>query len=162
MSFVNLNIEYEGALQDLRRKRELLNEALLATVGDLTGQLYARIEENLDGGVLARHTGELANAVEIQAAEFVGQVCQSQVFIDEESPEWIIGMTHEYGGTGYYLIVPKDATVLAWEGPQGMVFARRVNHPPAEERSFMRSALAEMESQIVEEIKATIAEVLAA
>lgn len=162
MSLVNLNIEYEGALENLRAKRQLLNEALLATVGDLTNQLYARIEENLSGGVLERQTGKLASAVQIQAAEFVGTVCQSQVFIDEESPEWIIGMAHEYGGTGYYLIVPKEATVLAWEGPEGMIFGKKVNHPPAQERSFIRSALADMEAHIVDEIKTTIAGVLAA
>src|ERR1035438_8721946 len=125
MSFVNLNVEYEGALENLGAKRDLLNDALLVAVDDLTAQLYARVQENLSGVVLERRTGELANAVEIEAAAFVGAVCQSQVFIDEESPEWIIGMTHEYGGTGYYLIEPVNASVLAWQGPAGADRERR-------------------------------------
>ena len=161
MSFVNLNVEYEGALENLGAKRDLLNDALLVAVDDLTAQLYARVQENLSGVVLERRTGELANAVEIEAAAFVGAVCQSQVFIDEESPEWVIGMTHEYGGTGYYLIEPVNASVLAWQGPAGTVFARRVNHPPAQERSFMNSALEWIEPLAVDEIKNVIAEVIA-
>jgi hypothetical protein len=162
LSFVNLNIEYEGALERLRSKKELLNEALLETIGDLTTQLYELVEANLSGGVLERQTGALAQAVEVQAAAFVGAVCQSSVFIDESSEQWIIGMTHEYGGLGYYIILPKEASVLAWEGPEGMIFAHKVNHPPAKQRSFLNSALAEMEGQIVDEIKTTIAAVMAA
>ena len=52
---------------------------------------------------------------------------------------------------------------LAWVGEGGgMVFAQHVHHPPAKERSYLRSSLAEMELQIKDEIVAAIAGVLAA
>jgi len=163
MSFVNLNVEYEGALANLRSKKRLLEEALLATVQDLGAQLLTLVQGNLSGAVLQSQTGVLLSAVEQQAAAFVESVCQTSVGIADDSPEWIIGMTHEYGGTGWYDIYPINGKALAFMGQAGeTVFARHVNHPPAAERSWLRSALADIEAIAVEEIKTTIAEVMAA
>ena len=161
MSFIKLTVTNEASA-DLQNKKGMLETALLATVGELGDKLYELVIGNLSGTVLQSRTGKLASAVMIEAAAFIGQVCQTAVAIPEDSEEWLIGMVHEYGGLGWYIIEPVNATVLAWMGPEGMVFARRVNHPPAEERSYMRSALAWMEADAVDQIKTTIAEVLAA
>ena len=58
---------------------------------------------------------------------------------------------HEYGGqTAPHIIEPKKANVLAFAGAGGMVFAKRVNHPGSKmpQRSFMRSALKDMSTEI--------------
>jgi hypothetical protein len=50
-----------------------------------------------------------------------------------------------------HIIEPKKASVLAFAGGDGgMVFARRVNHPGSKmpERSFMRSSLRDMSTEI--------------
>jgi len=163
VSFVNLNVEYEGALAGLRSKKRLLEEALLATVQDLGTQLLTLVQGNLSGPVLSAQTGDLLASVEQQAAMFVEAVCMTSVGIPDDSPEWIIGMTHEYGGTGYYDIYPINGKALAFTGEAGeTVFSRHINHPPAAERSWLRSALDDIEADAVEQIKTTIAEVLAA
>ena len=163
MSFINLNVEYEGAIAELRRKKRTLEEALLATIGDLGAQLLALVQGNLSGEVLQTQTGVLLASVEMQAAAFVDGVCGTSVGIPDEDPSWLVGMVHEYGGISWYDIYPVDAKALAFLGPAGeTIFTRHVHHPPAVERSWLRSALADIEADAVEQIKTTIAEVLAA
>jgi hypothetical protein len=162
MSLVNLKIEWEDAAANLREKGELLQEALLAAMGELGDKLWELVIGNLSGAILQTRSGKLVSAVELEAAAFVGSVCGVAVEIPEDSPEWIIGMAHEYGGTGVYPIDPVNAQILAWMGPEGAVFAHHVEHPPALERAPFRSALALMEIDAVDQIKTTIAEVLAA
>ena len=161
MSLIKLTVT-DTASAALQEKKGMLEEALLAVFGELGDKLYELVIGNLTGRVLQARTGKLASSVELEAAAFIGAVCQTAVAIPEGSDSWLIGMVHEYGGLGWYSIDPVNAQVLAWMGPEGMVFARHVNHPPAEERSFMRSALAWMEADAVDQIKTTIAEVLAA
>lgn len=163
MSFVNLSIEYEGALANLRTKKRLLDEALLATIQDLGTQLLTMVQGNLSGEVLESRTGVLLSAVAQQAAEFVEAVCQTSVGIDDDDPSWIVGMTHEYGGNDWYDIYPINGKALAFLGEAGeTTFARHVHHPPAQERSWLRSALDDIEADAVDQIKTTIAGVLAA
>ena len=50
---------------------------------------------------------------------------------------------------------------LRWIGPNGPVFAMHVWHPPAKERSYLRSSLAEIEEQAVGELSDVLEEVLA-
>lgn len=162
MSTVRLNISYQGALDDIQQKRGMLEEALLAVFGELGDKLFELISYNLSGAVLKSQTGKLRSSLELEMAAFIGAVCGVAVQIPEDSESWLIGMVHEYGGKGYYTIEPINAQVLHWVGPEGGVFARHVNHPPALERSFMRSALAQMEADAVDQIRTTIEGVLAA
>ena len=50
--------------------------------------------------------------------------------------------------------------MLRFETAEGVVFARKVNHPPAKERSYLRSSLAEMEDEIYAQLDETVARVL--
>ena len=82
---------------------------------------------------------------------------------------------HEYGGTDWYDIYPKNAKALAWGGgwntffsvkgrdmkTNNMTFAKHVHHPPAKERSFMRTSLAENADKIVETLQQAVAEAVA-
>jgi hypothetical protein len=66
----------------------------------------------------------------------------------------------EYGGSGPYEIVPVNARVLAFMAPgrmaigksgeNGMVFTMHVNHPPLQERSYLRRTLAQQRGTIEE------------
>ena len=58
-------------------------------------------------------------------------------------------MVHEYGGKGFYEIVPVHKMILRFVGKGGdVVFAPYVYHPPGSERSYLRSALHEMAPEI--------------
>ena len=153
----------EGApelLASLQEKPGLLETAIKAKTDELGARLYARVQENLSGEVLNQRTGVLIRSVEWQAAQFVGAVCQTTVGIDEGQPSFIYGLVNEYGGQKFYDIYPVKAKALAFEGEGGTVFAQHVHHPPLPERSYLRSALAEMESTIYAEYDETLESVV--
>jgi phage gpG-like protein len=59
---------------------------------------------------------------------------------------------HEFGGTiPARIIRPKNSSVLAWRGPDGMRFARFVRFPGATipARPYLRPALAAMRERVV-------------
>lgn len=45
------------------------------------------------------------------------------------------------GGVRPHIIVPRNASVLAWQGPNGMIFATRVMHPGFEANPFLTDGL---------------------
>jgi hypothetical protein len=155
-------VDDHDLIGEMRNRGELLDAAILSAVNSLGAQLLARVQTKLSGEVLASRTGQLLNSVEQQAAEFVGSVCQTSVGIDEGSPSFLYGYVQEYGGSKWYEIVPVQAQVLAFEGPEGIIFAKSVHHPPLPERSYLRSSLAEMEDMIYAELEASVGQVLTA
>jgi hypothetical protein len=184
----------DSEAEDLRLKGGALMAAIEGAVGSLGTQLYDLVMSKLSGGVLKRGTGQLAAAVELEAAAFVGQVCSTVVGIDDSSPSYVVGFVNEYGGSGWYDIYPletqlgfisdagigagikspfSDRSLDAWKESRlphtlafvgsggGMVFASHVWHPPAKERSYLRSSLAELEEQVYVQLQAAVDEVLA-
>jgi phage gpG-like protein len=68
---------------------------------------------------------------------------------------------HEYGGTtSAHRIMPKKARVLAFSIGGQTIFRRWVNHPGSRipERSFLRSALAEMRPEIEAGLEQAVAQ----
>ena len=191
MTLVNINIQADAMIESLAGKEEKLSAAILERMDILGIRLLERVQGKLSGEVLERRTGALLGDVDIWAANFVGQVCGVSVGIPDEAPSWLVGMTHEYGGTRWYDIYPYEAIyqaagltgkgrisphsaedsiaraegqlphTLRWEGPDGVVFAMHVWHPPAKERSYLRSSLAEMEEEAVGELHGVLEEVMA-
>ena len=192
MTLVTLTVDADLAAARLAGKEETLRDAIEFTLDGLGRQLFERVQAKLSGEVLQARTGQLRGAVDLWSAQFIGAVCGVYVGIQDEDPAWLVGMVHEYGGKEYYDIYPHEAIynaaglsgqgrisphsaedspallegrlphTLRWGGPEGIVFAMHVWHPPAKERSYLRSSLAEMEAEAVGEIKGILAEVLAA
>ena len=111
---------------------------------------------------------------------------------NEGQPSYIVAYVREFGGENWYDIYPHEVVfgqvglsgagrisqhsaensiavdegrlphALAWVEGGGMVFAKHVYHPPAVERSYLRSSLAEMQDEVQAQLTRTSAEVLAA
>jgi phage gpG-like protein len=131
-----------GRLEAMPRR---LASALAQEASRLGEELRAAVERNLSGGVLQQRSGRLASSIAMSVALSGGAV---RATLGSDVPYAAI---HEYGGViPAHQILPKSARALAfpWQG-RGRLF-RRVEMPPVRmpERSFLRSALAEMEPEI--------------
>ncbi len=122
-----------------------LNASLAQAVAELGRALYLRVERNLSGAVLRRRSGRLAASVAV-AVERRGSAVSATLKTDVP-----YAAIHEYGGIlPARLVLPQRGRALAfpWRGQER--FFARVSVPPAAmpERSFMRSALADMAPEI--------------
>ena len=127
---------------------EKLSQGLLRAVTALTLELEGLVKEKLSGEVLKVRSGTLRGSVHAEM---------------EQGPDWVSGIgtkvpyaaINEYGGTiAPHLILPKKGRMLAfsWQG-KNCVMAK-VNHPGSKipERSFLRSAMRELEPKIREQL----------
>jgi len=135
---------------------------------ELTERLERRVKAKVSGPVLAIRGGALLGAID-HAVDTSGDTMRGRVFVGAQIKYAAI---QEFGGTTPpHTIVPVKAQALAFLAPaklgfsggtrgNAMVFARRVNHPGSRmpERSYLRSTLAEMRSEIAAEFKAAVAE----
>lgn len=143
--------------QGLGELPEALAERLSREIERLGGVLRERIERKLSGEVLQRRSGRLLGSLTV-TAERVGLGASVTVGSDAA-----YAAIHEYGGTlPARAVLPQSARALAfpWRGQQR--FFKRVQLPAVTmpERSFMRSALAEMLPEIRAAIEAAAAEAL--
>lgn len=120
----------------------------LAQAADrLGGELRAAVERNLSGAVLRQRSGRLAAGIDVAVSARGGRI---EARLGSDVPYAAI---HEYGGRiPARMVLPKSGRALAfpWQG-RGRFF-KRVEVPAVHmpERSFLRSALAEMAPQIRE------------
>lgn len=61
-------------------------------------------------------------------------------------------------GTAAHIIEPRNARALHWVGPNGSVFAHRVNHPGTRPNPFPRRALSPLMAMIQARLEAAVAE----
>ncbi len=147
----------------LGEKSATFQEMVIEWADYCAASLLMRIQEKLAGEVLHIRSGDLIRSLTLLAAQSSGLgIAESGVEIPRTSEAWIYGMAHEYGGTGFYEILPKQADLLAFVAGGEMVFAHKVNHPPAKERSYMRSSMTEKTEEFYAELQKMVAEVIAA
>ncbi|HEY1794915.1 MAG TPA: HK97-gp10 family putative phage morphogenesis protein [Stellaceae bacterium] len=136
-------------LEALVGRLEAMPGKLTAALGDeaarLGEALRAAVERNLSGAVLQQRSGRLASSIDV-SIERTGSAVSATVGSDVP-----YAAIHEYGGViPAHEILPKSARALAfpWQGRER--FFKRVELPAVQmpERSFMRSALAEMAPEI--------------
>lgn len=137
---------YSDNLNDLD---EEVKRAIIVKLTELTDILYNKVVGNLSGKILQKQSGQLLSSVQQEVTSTSGgDTWIGRVFIEPETPK---ALALEYGGKGYYTIVPTKANLLRFLGKDGsMVFAKSVHHPPAQAYAYLRNALAEMEPLVPE------------
>ncbi len=140
-----LSVEIEGAdaLEErFARLPGAIREALAQRIEDLAQRLEQRIKDNLSGAVLQAKSGTLRDSIEMRlepsAAALVARskyaAAQEYGFVGEES---VCAHSREIREAFGRAIAPKTVFVRA--------FSRAMDLP---ERSYMRSALEEMQDEI--------------
>jgi hypothetical protein len=135
----------------IRAKGPTIIEALRVRMDAVTFALRGKIvTEKLSGQVLHKRSGRLARSVRQIPATLNGAIVTGRVeagIVDPRSNA-VYAVFHEYGVNHPWAIEPKTAKALAFEIAGNLVFAKRVTHPGLQERSFMRSTLAESSNAI--------------
>lgn len=146
---LQVTIVDQELLVNLERIPERLHAEIEEKLESLVAELRLKVQENLSGKVLNTKTGALLGSL-VSGVERLGSLLVGFVAIDPaDSKVEAYAMVHEYGGKGFYEIVPIHKLILRFEGKGGeVVFAPYVYHPPAAERSYLRSALHEMAPEI--------------
>lgn len=147
-----LNVTLVGDKELIARLQKMpgaVQAALKIKVTQLALKLERYIKtQKLNGQVLNRISGRLARSIAHKVTASAKEVI-ARVF---SSGDVKYAGIHEFGGkTMPHVIEPKKASVLAFAGGDGgTIFARKVNHPGSKmpERSFMRSGLRDMSTEI--------------
>jgi phage gpG-like protein len=154
-----LSVEIEGldALEERFAKLpSAMREALARKIEDLAQRLEQRIKDNLSGAVLQARSGMLRDSIEATlepsaaaiAARTKYAAAQEYGFVGEES---VCAHSREIREAFGRAIAPKTIFVRA--------FARAMDLP---ERSYMRSALDEMQDEIAAALSDAVEEGLSA
>lgn len=135
-----------------------LHAVLLSRISRLVFQLKARVQRKLSGEVLNVRSGALRRSIQGETLDLTSEII-GRVF---STGDVKYAGIHEHGGkTRPHIIMPRNASVLAFAGAQrsfsfmgpraGIIFAKVVHHPGSKmpERSFMRSSMAEMRQEII-------------
>lgn len=94
--------------------------------------------------VLVSSANYIKSDMESRVPVRTGRLKQS-IAIKVETDRVIIGPNTDYAwyvehGTGPHVIEAKKGKALAWRGSNGMVYAKRVNHPGTKPNPFVRPA----------------------
>lgn len=117
-----------------------LNAGVLAAAIDVQGA----VKKLLDGPVLNRQTSRLWKSIQADSYERKGRA------IGIVGTNVIYAAVHEFGAT----IRPKVAGErLAWEGPDGWIFAKEVKIPA---RPYMSRAFAERKNKVKEILRRSV------
>jgi len=139
-----------SALPDI----DAVEAALLAKSDDLRVALVAKVDANLTGGVLRTRSGALRASIQSDIESDA-----TMVLATVESVGVIYAGIQEYGGrTGAHDIIATKAKALRFAGAGGTVFAKSVHHPGSTipERSYIRSAIADLRADIEDGLKAAV------
>lgn len=147
---LNITITGDTALiARLNRMPDAIQRSLLRKVTALTFQLQALVKSKLTNRVLNVRTGMLRDSifrrVESTSTGVIGRVASSG--------NVKYAAIHEFGGViPAHIVRPKTASVLAFQIGGKTVFAKEVHIPAVRmpERSYMRSSLRDMRTQIQE------------
>lgn len=136
-----------------------LTAALAVEAARLGQELRTAVERNLGGGVLQQRSGRLAASIDV-SVERRGAAVSAAVGTDVP-----YAAIHEYGGViPAREILPRSARALAfpWQG-RGRFF-KRIELPAVQmpERSFLRSALAQMAPDIRAALAAAVSRAVTA
>ena len=131
-----------------------LRTGIARAVTRLGFQLERLVKQKLSGQVLHVRTGVLRSSVNTRVQESAAAVTAT-VGTNVKYARY-----HEFGVPHSWEIRPKSARALAFQVGGQTIFAMGVTHPPLPERSFLRSALREMQPAIKAGLSAAVGEVV--
>lgn len=152
-------------VQAIKSRLPAIMEAVRRRLDVVDAKLQRKIQrEKLEGQVLHHRSGKLVNSIRMIPAEISGSRITGRVE-GAGGPAWYGAIHEQMPGSEFtspraYEIVPTTKKALSFMLNGKRIIVKRVKHPAAKERSFMRSAYAEMEGQIAEELQAAIDEVI--
>jgi hypothetical protein len=112
------------------------------------------VDQNLAGAVLNRRTGTLARAQVLTEVDAEEEISESVGFNKATAP---YGVAHEFGVPHEWIIAAVRAKALRFEIGGKVIFRKSVTHPPLPERSFLRSALAQIAPDVQPTVEAALA-----
>lgn len=138
---------------------EKVREVVEAKFSTLIEALRNKVADNLSGAVLQTKSGALLESLK-SGVEQIGSTAIGFVEIDPPNERVkTYALANEYGGKAWYIIPLGLKGVLA--NKEERFFSRRaVMHPPAIERSYLRSAFREMEEPIIQGLSSAVEEAL--
>lgn len=92
-------------------------------------------KRNASGAVVKVRSGNLRSSIHTETPE----MREGRIVVAVTADAAYALAVHE--GTRPHDIVPKTKRVLAWQGPAGPVFSRRVHHPGTKPKPFLDDAL---------------------
>lgn len=109
-----LTVHNEELVAELVDRGELLQAAILETVGGLGAQLMALAKSKIAPVVRTEIGVELYDSIQQQAAAYIDGVCQTSVGIDNlGQPSYIVAYVREFGGEKWYDIYPHEDVYAA-------------------------------------------------
>jgi len=149
VALYTVSVDVDPAVAKLDAVALAARAALRGTIISLTQALADAVRIKLGGVTLHVMSGALLGSIRSSLIENPS-VITGRVY----SQGLIYAPVHEYGGRGFYPIVPVRARMLSfiWHGVR--VYRMRVNHPPAKQRSYLRSSLEDMREEIVAKLTA--------
>jgi hypothetical protein len=154
-----ISVEIEGDAAVVAHLNEIpprLKASLAKTIAFLGAELQQIVRGNLSGRVLKARSGKLLGSVALAVSE-TGTGATATVSAGGAAAPY--ARFHEYG-VGHPWLIQAHGRALRFMVGDQLVFARSVRHPGLPERSFLRSALREMEPQIRTQIEIAVAEAL--
>lgn len=133
-----------------RRVREAMKEKLMS----LAERVRDKVIENVSGGILEIKSGQLVRSI---ALEFDDRGDSFSAFIGPR-PITPKAAALELGGKGYYPILPSKQAYLHffWESKGVWVRTKRVNHPPSRAFGYVKSAVGELRSEMVRDMRRAV------
>lgn len=155
---ISIAVNTESAQAYVDRKGTELQTAISQRINVVNAMFAERVRNNLSGAVLKAVTGALLGTVQQQDATTQGSVTSGSVTAGGSQAPY--GVYFEEGGTGFYTIKPVSASVLAFMGEGGMIFAKAVNHPPTPKLPWFSVEMEQARNDMIEQINQAFGEVL--
>lgn len=160
-------------LSNLQAKLDQITPAIQDNLRVFMARFNLRLRDQVKANIAERFKSEgpLYQGVQAEQTETTAGIT-GRVWIDGKTVPY--AAIQEYGGkTPPHVIEPVNATVLAFMSPgslglssgggeNGLVFAKRVNHPGSNipERSYARLALVQLRGDFEDGIRATVDEAI--
>ncbi len=126
---IQLTIHSQELVAELEARGELLQAAILETMGGLGERLQELAQSKIAPVVRTSIGQELFDSILLQAAAYVDGVCKTSVGIDNNGqPSYIVAYVREFGGEKWYDIYPHEVAF----GAAGLSGSGRISQHSAE------------------------------